>query len=164
PRPAPQPAPPIEATLTRVDYDLHIDADGASGRALLTVDVLREGWTRVQIPAGLMVRDATVDGRRVSLVPGAQPHVLLQRSGRSVLALDSVVPISSAGGAETIALPPSPSAISRTELTLPRNGVDLSVEGGFVAERAESATESRWTLFARPHVPLQMTWKRRVDA
>src|SRR5882762_7674068 len=32
--------PPVEATLTRVDYDLRIDGELASGRASLTVDVL----------------------------------------------------------------------------------------------------------------------------
>ena len=51
----PQP-PPVDATLTRVDYDLRLDGDSVAGRALLTIDVLRDGWTRVQIPAGLMAR------------------------------------------------------------------------------------------------------------
>src|SRR5260370_32709976 len=36
--------PPVEATLTRVDYDLRIDGELASGRASLTVDVLKDGW------------------------------------------------------------------------------------------------------------------------
>ena len=48
--------PPVEATLTRVDYDLRINGDLASGRASLTVDVLKDGWVRVPIPAGLLVR------------------------------------------------------------------------------------------------------------
>src|SRR5262252_5506051 len=49
--PAPPPlAPPVDATLTRIDYDLRVDTDAITGRALLTIDVLRDGWTRVQIP------------------------------------------------------------------------------------------------------------------
>src|SRR5438477_3236297 len=52
PPPAPL-APPVDATLTRIDYDLRVDTDSIAGRALLTIDVLKEGWTRVQIPAGL---------------------------------------------------------------------------------------------------------------
>src|SRR5437870_6808415 len=36
--------PPVEATLTRVDYELRIDGELASGRASLTVDVLKDGW------------------------------------------------------------------------------------------------------------------------
>jgi hypothetical protein len=38
--PAPSP-PPVDATLTRVEYDLRADTDTIAGRALLTIDVLR---------------------------------------------------------------------------------------------------------------------------
>src|SRR5215472_1782736 len=39
--------PPVDATLTRVDYDLRVNGDLASGRAVLTIDVLKDGWVRV---------------------------------------------------------------------------------------------------------------------
>ena len=93
----PPPAPPVDATLTRVDYDLRVDGETVAGRALLTIDVLRDGWTRVQIPAGLMVRDARLDGQPVSLVDGPSPHVLLSRAGRFVLTLDIVDPADGVG-------------------------------------------------------------------
>src|SRR5262245_51630353 len=140
----PQPAtPPVDATLTRVDYELRADTDSVSGRALLTIDVLRDGWTRVQIPAGLMVRDARIDGQPVSLVEGPPPHVLLSRSGRVVLTLYIALPLTASAGSESIALPASAAPISRAVLTLPRSGVDLSVAGGFGAERAGTAGGSR---------------------
>src|SRR5215469_6221758 len=47
--------PPVEATLSRVDYDLHVQGEFAAGRANLTIDVLKDGWVRVPIPAGLLV-------------------------------------------------------------------------------------------------------------
>jgi hypothetical protein len=160
----PQPAsPPVDATLTRVDYDLRADGDSIAGRALLTIDVLRDGWTRVQIPAGLMVRDARLDGQPVSLVEGPPPHVLLSRAGRVVLTLDIVVPLTAAAGTESIVLPSSSAPISRATLVLPRSGVDLNVAGGFIADRAEDANQSRWTAFGRPGQPLTLTWKRKVD-
>jgi hypothetical protein len=162
PPPAPA-APPVEATLTRVDYDLRVDGDTAGGRALLTIDVLCDGWTRVPIPAGLMVRDAALDGHRVPLVDGAPPFVLLSRRGRSVLTLDIVVPMTASAGAESIVLPPSPAPISRAQLTLAKNGVDLTLAGGFLAEHSETAVLSRWIAFGRPNVPLALTWKRKVD-
>src|SRR5437868_624262 len=93
PPPPPPQVPPVEATLTRVDYDLHIDGDTVAGRAVLTIDVLRDGWTKIQIPAGLMVRDAQLDGRPVSLVGGPPPQVLLDRAGRSLLTLDVSMPL-----------------------------------------------------------------------
>ena len=94
--------PPLDATLTRVDYDLRLTGDLAEGRANLTVDVLKDGWVRVPVPAGLLVREARLDGKLVSLVPSPQgkgaAHLsaLLSHSGRSVLALDVDVP--DAGG------------------------------------------------------------------
>ena len=53
--------------------------------------------------------------------------------------------------------------MSRATLTLPRGGVDLTVTGGFISERSESATESRWTALGRANQPLAFSWKRKVD-
>src|SRR6266511_886153 len=85
--------PPVEATLSRIDYDLKVDGDLASGEARLTVDVIKEGWVRLALPGGLMVREAKLDGKQVTLVthptekgPGAG-ELLLSKTGRSVLSL-----------------------------------------------------------------------------
>src|SRR5262249_62210387 len=85
----------------------------------------------------------------------------LSRAGRFVLALDLALPLTAANGAETIALPPSPSPISTATLTLPKSEIDLSVNGGFVANRTESATDSRWTVLGRSNQPLALSWKRK---
>jgi len=159
----PPPAPPVDATLTRIDYDLRVDGDSVAGRALLTIDVLKDGWASVQIPAGLMARDARVNGQPVPLVDGPPAHVLLARAGRAVLTLDIAVPLAASAGTESIALPASASPISRATLVLPRSGIDLSATGGFVAEHAEAGGESRWTAYGRPNQPLALSWKRKVD-
>src|SRR4051812_41366692 len=162
--PAPQPAaPPVDATLTRIDYDLRVDGDSVAGRALLTIDVLRDGWTRVQIPAGLMVRDARLAGQPVSLIGGPPPHVLLSRAGRVVLALEIVVPLAASAGAESISLPASAAPMSRATIAIPRAGVELTASGGFVADRGETANESRFTAFGRPNQALTLSWRRKVD-
>src|ERR1700741_2064913 len=83
--------PPLDATLTRVDYDLHVTGELAAGRANLTVDVLKDGWVRVPVPAGLLVREARLDGKLVSLVPAPQGKgpgplsALLSHPGRWIL-------------------------------------------------------------------------------
>ena len=156
-------APPVDATLTRVDYDLRIEGDAIAGRVLLTVDVLRDGWVKVPIPAGLMVRDARLDGQPVALVEGPPAHLVLAKPGRSVLSLDIAVPLATAAGAESIALPASPAPLTRAVLTLPRAGVDVTVSGGFISERSESASESRWTALGRAHQPIGFSWKRKAD-
>lgn len=170
-RAVPQPPAPATtgpaAVLTRVDYDLRVDGESASGLARLTIDVLRDGWTTVAIPPGLMARDARVDGRPVTLVRGSatgkEPQVLLSRVGRSIVTLDVAMPLSATAGAEAITLPPSPSPISRVALTAPRSGVSLSATDGFVAERTESGDDSRWVAYGRPNRALTLSWKRKVE-
>jgi hypothetical protein len=128
-------APPVDATLTRVDYDLRVSGETVTGEARLTVDVLKQGWVSVQVPAGMLVRGARLEGRPTALVDGTPPRVLISRAGRSVLALDVVIPVDASGGLESMTLPPSTSAVSSIALTVPRTGVDLTVAGGFVAEQ-----------------------------
>jgi hypothetical protein len=105
---APEP-PPVEVTLTRVDYDLHINGDLATGRATLTVDVIKDGWVRVAIPAGLLVREARLDGKPLALVPdrnkGHQLSAILAHPGRALLLLDIAMPVNASAGDENLSLP-----------------------------------------------------------
>ena len=103
--------PPVDATLTRVEYELRVDSDLANGHATLTVDVLKNGWVRVPIPAGLFVREAKLDGKALSLTPqvgtkdGTHLSALLSHSGRSVISLDIALPITASAGEERLSLP-----------------------------------------------------------
>ena len=160
PDPAP---PPVDATLTRVDYELRVNGETVTGDARLTIDVLKQGWVSVQMPAGMLVRAARIENRPTALVDGTPPRVLIGRAGRTVLSLEIVVPIEASGGVESMTLPPSASALSAVTLIVPRTGIDLTVGGGFVAEQTESATENRWTVYGSPGRPLTFSWKRRID-
>jgi len=161
--------PPVEATLTRVDYDLRIDGELASGRASLTVDVLRDGWVRVPVPAGLLVREARLDGKLVSLVPsaggkaGGQLSALLSHSGRAVLLLDIAIPVSSVNGEESITLPSTVSGVTRASVQLPRQGVDVRLTGGLLSEKSESAAESKWIAYGRGYEALAFAWRRKTE-
>ena len=160
---------PVDATLTRVDYELRIDGDLATGRAVLTVDVLKDGWVRIPVPPGLLVREAKLDGKLVSLVPGSigksVGHVsaLLSRPGRAVLNLDIALPVASATGEESIALPSTDSGITRASVRLPKQGVDVRLAGGLLAEKSESANESKWVAYGRGNEPLTFAWKRKTE-
>jgi hypothetical protein len=161
--------PPMDATLTRVDYDLHVAGDLAAGRASLTVDVWKDGWVRVPIPAGLLVREARLDGKQVSLVPGAQgkagAHLsaLLSHAGRSVLLLDVDVPIASNAGDESISLPSTESGVTRAAVLLPRQGVDLRIGGGLLSEKSETSGETKWLAYARGNEALTFTWRKKTE-
>jgi len=161
--------PPLDATLTRVDYDLHVAGDLASGRASLTVDVLKDGWVRVPVPAGLLVREAQLDGKLVSLVPGATGKggghlaALLSHAGRSVLVLDVDVPVTSSTGDENMALPSTESGVTRAAVELPRQGIDLRISGGLLSEKAETAGETKWIAYGRGNEPLTFTWRKKTE-
>lgn len=161
--------PPVDATLTRVDYDLRITSELATGRASLTVDVLKDGWVRVPIPSGLLVREARLDGKLVSLVSSAsgkgssQPAAVLAHAGRAILQLDIALPVSASAGEERISLPSTNSGVTRAQVQLPRQGVDVKLTGGLLAEKAETAGESRWLAYARGNEPLTFTWRRKLE-
>src|SRR5260370_22504714 len=111
--------PPVDATLTRADYDLHVDSDFASGTATLTVDVLKNGWVRVPVPSGLFVREAKLDGKPLSLTSRAdskdasQLSALLSHTGRAVITLTVALPIAATAGEERVSLPATFSGVTR---------------------------------------------------
>lgn len=161
--------PPLDATLTRVDYDLAVAGDLAAGRATLTVDVLKDGWVRVPVPTGLLVRDARLDGKPISLVPGAQgkggAHLsaLLAHAGRFELLLDVDVPVTSSAGDESISLPSTESGVTRASILLARRDVDLRVGGGLLSEKSESTSQTKWLAYARGNEALTFTWSKKTE-
>lgn len=133
---------PVGATLTRVDYNLQINGELASGKADLTMDVLQDGWVRVPLPAGLLVREARIEGRLVSLVNGDKSgaiSALLEKRGRSVLDLVVALPVTSTAGNERLSLPASASGVTRASVTLTRLDMDIKVTGGNIISLCASA-------------------------
>jgi hypothetical protein len=166
--PVPAP-PPLDASLTRVDYDLHVLGDLATGTAKLTVDVLKDGWVRVPIPAGLLVRDAQLDGKALSLVPedkgtaGTHVAALLSHAGRSVLMLNVDVPVTSSTGEETLSLPSTDSGVTRAAVQLARQGIELRVGGGMLAEKSEAGGDTTWLAYGRGNEALNFTWRKKSE-
>lgn len=166
----PEPAaPPVEATLSRIDYNLKVDGDLATGEARLTVDVIKNGWVRVSMPDGLMVRDAQLDGRPVNLAmrtkdkgPGSA-DLLLSKTGRSIVTLKIVAPVTTVAGTDILHLPVSNSAISHATVELTRAGVDVRITGGLLLEHSENANGSRWVANGKGGEPLSFAWRRKVD-
>jgi hypothetical protein len=161
--------PPVQATLTRIDYDLHVGGDLAKGQVELTIDVLKNGWVSVPIPEGLLVREARLDKQPVSLVPssaskgGSQLNAVLSRPGRSVLVLEIALPVTSSAGNESISLPAANSGVTRASVDLARQGVDVQVEGGLLSERSEVIADSKWIAYGHGNEPLTFTWRRKTE-
>ncbi|MGC4050004.1 MAG: hypothetical protein QM757_11525 [Paludibaculum sp.] len=161
--------PPVEATLTRVEYDLRILGELASGRAAITIDVLKDGWVQVPIPAGLLVRDAKLDGKPAALVPnpsgrgGSQQMVVISKRGRAVLHLDVALPIASSAGEERLTLPASDSGITRGVVVVPRSDIDVRIGGGLLYEKSQSGSESKWLAYGGGGSILSFTWRRKTE-
>ena len=159
--------PPVEATLSRIDYDLKVDGDLASGEARLTVDVIRDGWVQVAMPRGLMVREASLDGRQVTLVARSSDQgageLLLSKIGRSVLVLKIVAPVTTVAGTDLLQLPVSNSAVVRATVEVARQGVDVRITGGLLMQHGDTAGGSRWVANGRGTEPLTFAWRRKVD-
>jgi len=158
---------PVQATLTRIDYDLSIAGELAKGHVNLTVDVLKNGWVSVPIPSGLLVREARLDNKLVSLVPNSggkspgQLNAILSHPGRSVLVLEIALPVTSAAGSESVTLPSADSGMTRAAIELPRQGVELQVSGGLLSEK--SAADSKWIAYGHGNEPLIFTWRRKTE-
>src|SRR6202045_2177218 len=159
--------PPDEATPTGVDLDMRIDRGLAAGRASLTVDVLKDGWVRVPVPAGLLVREARLEGKPVALVPGAKggTHLsaLLSHAGRFELLLDIDVPLGSSAGEQSISLPATESGVTRASVVVARQGIDLKISGGLLSEESETSAETRWLAYARGNEALTFTWRKKTE-
>jgi len=155
--------PPVEATLTRVDYDLRVEGSVATGSARLTIDVLKDGWVRVPIPPGLLVREARMGSGSVSLVPAVgtsgQLAAVLSKKGRSVLDLDVAFTVSSAAGEERLSLPTGASGVTRAAVGLPQQDVEVKVTGGLPPERPAS----HWVTYARGTEPLVYLWRKKIE-
>ncbi len=161
--------PPVDATLSRVDYDLRVDSDVASGHATLTVDVLKNGWVRVPIPSGLFVREAKLDGRPLSLASlsaskeSNQLSALLSHTGRAVITLEIALPIAASASEERVSIPSTFSGVTRVTLEIPRSGVDLSLYGGLLSETHELKTGGKWTAYGKGAEPIVFAWRRKTE-
>jgi len=100
----------------------------------------------VPIPSGLLVREARLDNKLVSLMPApaskgdSRLSALLSHPGRSVLSLDIALPVTPAAGTESIALPSADSGVTRASVELPRQGVDVQLEADFVENQNAAPT------------------------
>ncbi len=172
PDPEPTP-PPVSVVLSRVDYDLSVSGERVLGEARLQVLVLVDGWVRVELPEGLLISAARLDGRALPLTEGDDnargkgtsrraTQVLMARRGPATLVLDVVLPVASGGGVERVTLPAGGGALMSARLALGRAGLDVSVSGGLLLE-SDAAQGARYRAQAQPGQALSFVWKQRRD-
>lgn len=165
PAPPEPEAPPVEATLTRVDYNLRVEGAVATGTAQLTIDVLKDGWVRVPVPPGLLVREARTGSSAVALIPTQQGQLaaVLSKRGRTVIILDVVFTVASSAGEERLSLPVGASGITRASVTATQPDLEVTVTGGLAPENEASRDKAPcWTTYASGSGPLVLAWRKRA--
>jgi len=122
---------------------------------------------RVPIPAGLLVREARLDGKLVSLVPivggkaGGQLSALLSHPGRAVLMLEIALPVAHRPERKHLA------SFRRFRRhsgfradSSPGRGHPLAAPS---SEKSETAAESKWIAYGRGNEVLTFTWRRKTE-
>jgi hypothetical protein len=138
--------PPVDATLSRVDYDLRVDNDFAAG-----------------------LREAKLDGKPLSLASlsgaksGSQFSALLSHTGRSVIMVEIALPITASASEERVSIPSTFSGVTKVTLEIPRPGVDLSLSGGLFSESKELASGGSWTAYGKGVEPIVFAWRRKAE-
>jgi hypothetical protein len=80
-----------------------------------------------------------------------------------MLSLDVALPVSSAAGSEKLSLPSSTSGVTRASVIFPRQDVEMTVTGGLLTHKPESAAESKWLAYGHGNEPLTFTWRRKTE-
>jgi hypothetical protein len=162
--------PPIDATLSRLDYDLRLDGEIVSGHVTLTVDVLKNGWVRIPIPKDLFVRGATLDGKPLSLAAHtvnndpSQLYALLSHPGRATITLDIALPVTTSSARdERLVLPPTSSGVTSVSFVIPHAGVDLFLWGGIFAETKDLPNGNKWLVYGLDSSPITFAWKHKAE-
>ena len=142
--------PPVEATLTRVEYSCASDGDAASGEARLTVDVLKEGWVRVDIPAGLLVRAAQGGRPRgTGHRPAVAARAAVEARPRRAVARHRGPAAETPAGTEAFTLPASEGAVSRLGVVVPRADRSTSPSTAASWPSDRRIADGRWVAFGR---------------
>lgn len=163
--PEPEPG-PVEAVLSSAEYELRVENGIASGQARFVVDVFKDGWVRVPLPSGILIREAKLDGKPVSLVPSGKSaglSAVLPKRGRSILTLQVGVPVNTSAGEEKLQLQPTGSPITKATVLLGRQDVDVRVTGGLIAEKSHTGAETQWCAFGRSGEVLTFIWRRKLE-
>jgi hypothetical protein len=162
----PTPPPAVAASVGRIDYELSVDGQAATGQVRVTADVFKDDWVFVPIPPGLRVKQATLDGKAVAIVnerdKDRAPSILIARAGRHVVQLDVGMPVASKSGTESLAFPVSPAPVQRVSVSIRGADAALTASGGLVEQRVPAAATTKFLVCGRANEPLLLSWGRRV--
>src|SRR6185437_12861776 len=77
--------------------------------------------------------------------------------------LDIAMPVNASAGEQNLSLPATLSGVTRATVELPRYGVELTLNGGLLSDKTESAGSTKWLAYGHGNEPLTFSWRRKID-
>ena len=152
--------PPVDAVVTRIDYNLRIQDQSATGQATLNIDVFKTGWVKVAIPTGNYVRRASLNGKPVPIVSGA---IILSSPGRSTINLEVIIPLVTNASGQRLNLAPIAAGITQASLLLPKQDLEVKVIGGQLSSQSDVGADTKLLAFASATDALSFVWRKSVQ-
>ena len=165
-RPSQGPAPPpVAAVLESADLRVRVERDTVRGVFNVAGDVLRAGYSRVNVLSGTTLVDATAAGRPTPLIAEGNAYTaLLQGPGPFSLALDWGAPLKFAPGRASFVLPVPPAGTARGVFDLPGDQADIHLSSGLVTRRSTENGRTIVETTLDPGSSTEVWWSMRDSA
>ncbi len=162
PSPAGKPPAPVAFSLARGQYGFRVQGDWARVQADLAIRILGGGFHEIPLlPTGVIVQEARLDGKPVSVFPkDAVGHVLVRGIGTHRLELVYHLPVQEDSPSRFLDLVVPQTAISTWTMSVPGRQLRLKASPGIPLQtRPEGPrTIARGALPADASPPVRLSW------
>ena len=158
-------APPIPAVVARGDLRARVGTDTARGSLRLEGEIFERGHVKVPLVSGATLVEARADGRVLPLLQEGDAHAaVLPGPGPFSVTLDWAVPLSTAPGRASFALPASMGGTGTATIDLPGDPADVRVDSGIITRRQTANGRTTIELTLEPRRRAQVSWSVRETA
>jgi len=151
---------PYRTAISSARYEGQVTGRCAQISAELEIEVLREGWSDIQLfGASAALRAVTVtEGEATVLVSGDHYRLLAQAPGRYRLRAELVCALLGGGKGSALELELPHAAAGEIRFTIPRTGLEVNVVGALQVETTAEAEQTRVEALLPPGQQLRVEW------
>ena len=169
PQPTPVVPPPVDFAMSECRGSAIVGNDERGLRVTLafTVQVLNDrGWVEIPLLAeNVALVSAKLDGRPAQLYRKNSRHtVALRGAGTYRIELEYLLDVQESRGTHTARLEFPQAPVVVVDLSVPRGGVDIQIDGAVMQSIARSSSTTRVTAALRQTRDTSVSWFARVEA
>jgi hypothetical protein len=130
----PEIKPPVSALINKIESEATVGKDVLRVKAVLSVELLAEGWHRVPLRLGdCAISSATIQKETARLLSGEQGYeILLEKTGKAAetleLHLEYTKPITKTPGNNSVSLLAPQAAVNHWKIRIDEPGIKVSVQ------------------------------------